>query len=94
MRSIVREEASEVGLLLFDEPSASLDPAAEHGATLNSCSLVHQADLWAGVGRSVQSPARTARQQDHDVLVSPVREPDKTRGPDPVSQPRRLYRPC
>ncbi|RPD56250.1 HlyB/MsbA family ABC transporter [Lentinus tigrinus ALCF2SS1-7] len=30
MRSIVREEASEVGLLLFDEPSASLDPAAEH----------------------------------------------------------------
>ena len=31
MRSIVREEASEVGLLLFDEPSASLDPAAEHG---------------------------------------------------------------
>ncbi|KAI0716191.1 P-loop containing nucleoside triphosphate hydrolase protein [Cerioporus squamosus] len=31
MRSVVREEASEVGLLLFDEPSASLDPAAEHG---------------------------------------------------------------
>ncbi|KAI0716185.1 P-loop containing nucleoside triphosphate hydrolase protein [Cerioporus squamosus] len=30
MRSIVRKEASEVGLLLFDEPSASLDPAAEH----------------------------------------------------------------
>ncbi len=34
MRSIVREEASEVGLLLFDEPSASLDPAAEHGTVL------------------------------------------------------------
>ena len=47
MRSIVREEASEVGLLLFDEPSASLDPAAEHGATLRPCSSVHQADLWA-----------------------------------------------
>lgn len=30
MRSVVREDA-QVGLLLFDEPSASLDPAAEHG---------------------------------------------------------------
>ena len=30
MRSIVREDA-QVGLLLFDEPSASLDPVAEHG---------------------------------------------------------------
>ena len=30
MRSVVREDAK-VGLLLFDEPSASLDPAAEHG---------------------------------------------------------------
>ncbi|EMD41265.1 hypothetical protein CERSUDRAFT_146118 [Gelatoporia subvermispora B] len=29
MRSVVSEEAN-VGLLLFDEPSASLDPAAEH----------------------------------------------------------------
>ena len=51
MRSIVREEASEVGLLLFDEPSASLDPAAEHGTPPLSAflrpQLVHQADLWA-----------------------------------------------
>ena len=31
MRSVVRED-SQVGLLLFDEPSASLDPIAEHGA--------------------------------------------------------------
>ncbi len=30
MRSIVQED-SQVGLLLFDEPSAALDPAAEHG---------------------------------------------------------------
>ncbi len=30
MRSVVAEDAS-VGLLLFDEPSASLDPTAEHG---------------------------------------------------------------
>ena len=31
MRSVVQED-SQVGLLLFDEPSASLDPIAEHGA--------------------------------------------------------------
>jgi hypothetical protein len=30
MRSVVSED-SQVGLLLFDEPSASLDPTAEHG---------------------------------------------------------------
>ena len=30
MRSVVKEDDS-VGMLLFDEPSASLDPAAEHG---------------------------------------------------------------
>ncbi len=30
MRSVVAED-KRVGLLLFDEPSASLDPAAEHG---------------------------------------------------------------
>lgn len=33
MRSIVSEE-SLIGLLLFDEPSASLDPTAEHGTYL------------------------------------------------------------
>lgn len=30
MRSVVSKE-EKVGLLLFDEPSASLDPTAEHG---------------------------------------------------------------
>ena len=30
MRSVVKVDDS-VGMLLFDEPSASLDPAAEHG---------------------------------------------------------------
>lgn len=32
MRSVVSDDSS-VGLLLFDEPSASLDPTAEHGTT-------------------------------------------------------------
>jgi len=31
MRAVLSEEAR-VGLLLFDEPSAALDPTAEHGA--------------------------------------------------------------
>ena len=30
MRSVASED-TKVGLLLFDEPSASLDPIAEHG---------------------------------------------------------------
>ncbi|KAL4065775.1 P-loop containing nucleoside triphosphate hydrolase protein [Scleroderma yunnanense] len=34
MRSLVSETESSVGLLLFDEPSASLDPTAEHGKLL------------------------------------------------------------
>ena len=34
MRSVVQED-SKVGLLLFDEPSAALDPAAEHGTILS-----------------------------------------------------------
>ena len=33
MRSLVSEAESSVGLLLFDEPSASLDPRAEHGTS-------------------------------------------------------------
>ena len=33
MGSIVKEDST-VGLLLFDEPSASLDPVAEYGTLL------------------------------------------------------------
>ena len=33
MRSVIAEDMK-VGLLLFDEPSASLDPVAEHGKEL------------------------------------------------------------
>ena len=36
MRSVVSEDAR-VGLLLFDEPSASLDPVAEHGEHPREC---------------------------------------------------------
>lgn len=40
MRSIVSDEST-VGLLLFDEPSASLDPTAEHGAYIVHMYLYH-----------------------------------------------------
>jgi ABC-type polar amino acid transport system ATPase subunit len=36
MRSVVSEGGP--GLLLFDEPSASLDPTAEHGVYLHTIS--------------------------------------------------------
>ena len=39
MRSVVADEMR-VGLLLFDEPSASLDPVAEHGKQI-MCSQRH-----------------------------------------------------
>ena len=53
MRSVVSEDAK-VGLLLFDEPSASLDPTAEHGAFVPyrrnarrwRASLTHGVDLF------------------------------------------------
>ena len=34
MRAVLSEEAK-VGLLLFDEPSAALDPTAEHGRSMS-----------------------------------------------------------
>ena len=37
MRAMLSEE-ERVGLLLFDEPSAALDPAAEHGMS-TSCAF-------------------------------------------------------
>lgn len=37
MRAVLSEEAK-VGLLLFDEPSAALDPAAEHGMSVSDAS--------------------------------------------------------
>lgn len=36
MRAMLSEEAK-VGLLLFDEPSAALDPTAEHGMSTPCC---------------------------------------------------------
>lgn len=38
MRSMVADE-TKVGLLLFDEPSAALDPVAEHGECTSCLSI-------------------------------------------------------
>jgi ABC-type transporter Mla maintaining outer membrane lipid asymmetry ATPase subunit MlaF len=40
MRTVTVEP--KVGLLLFDEPSASLDPTAEHGAIFGQFLILHR----------------------------------------------------
>ena len=39
MRAVLSEEVK-VGLLLFDEPSAALDPTAEHGTPTSTVCLI------------------------------------------------------
>ena len=57
MRAVLSEGAK-VGLLLFDEPSAALDPTAEHGTSIiTSCSFLktkmirvgHSPDLFTRI---------------------------------------------
>lgn len=88
MRSVVSEDAK-VGLLLFDEPSASLDPTAEHGTS-------HIGSTCIGgsyTGRSLCTTARAARQQDDGLLLSPFREPHPARRPDFVRPPANMSSP-
>ena len=87
MRSVVSEE-TKVGLLLFDEPSASLDPVAEHGESYSvALGIVPSANGWSdhSMYRPVQPATRTAREQDDALLVAPIREPDAPCGLDLVS---------
>ena len=44
MRAVVAEE-TKVGLLLFDEPSASLDPVAEHGEAVIAHRRIASTDI-------------------------------------------------
>jgi ABC-type polar amino acid transport system ATPase subunit len=41
MRAVVSEE-ERVGMLLFDEPSAALDPTAEHGTSTSMAATPSQ----------------------------------------------------
>lgn len=71
MRSVVSKE-EKVGLLLFDEPSASLDPTAEHGERSNTLLM----DLvLTSYFRSLCSLARIARRQDYALLLTSLRQP-------------------
>lgn len=58
MRSVVSED-SQVGLLLFDEPSASLDPTAEHGEKIPAFFCTYTTDTI--LYRSVQATEASTR---------------------------------
>jgi ABC-type multidrug transport system fused ATPase/permease subunit len=82
MRSMSEEQ--KVGLLLFDEPSASLDPKAEQGMTSAPMTFVHvylRMLMWiiGAVYRSVLAASRVAREQDDDILDASVWGPYTTR---------------
>jgi hypothetical protein len=73
MHSLV--SPSGVGLLLFDEPSASLDPTAEHGAYFWFYNIDSHKFI-AGLFRFVPETLRPARQQDDDLFISSIRTAD------------------
>ncbi len=80
MRSVVQDDST-VGLLrLFDEPSAPLNPAAEHGgqrALSSPRSVVTHAyiDLFERQG-----------EQDDDILLASLRKLDEAYGLDHVPE--------
>ena len=88
MRSVVKEDDS-VGMLLFDEPSASLDPAAEHGECTHMQAFRARTGLIiVCIGcRSVWALAGTEGQQDDGVLVASLRKPDAACRSDSVGAP-------
>ena len=73
MRSLSTERT--VGLLLFDEPSASLDPTAEQGTIfLLACTLFVSFVLKVPSFRSLLTSSRLTREQDDDILDAPIRK--------------------
>ena len=82
MRSLL-SEGQNVGLLLFDEPSAALDPTAEHGADYGRL-LITFILIYGTHIRSLRATEKIKRAEDHDFLFSQVRPAHTTRGPDPV----------
>jgi len=77
MRSSTMEK--EVGLLLFDEPSASLDPTAEHGMiNTRMVSMYPFSPESFPPPRPLLATAKVAREQDDDILDTSVRKSDKT----------------
>jgi hypothetical protein len=78
-----------VGLLLFDEPSAALDPTAEHG--MDGGHLLIVLVLISGFGiRSLRATKKLERAKNHGLLLSQVWSTHTTRGLDSVrSKPSR-----
>jgi hypothetical protein len=62
--------------MLYDEPSASLDPKAEHGALSR---LFAKFDILIGI-RSLRDSARVEGRKDPDIFYSQVWEPHPTCG--------------
>lgn len=73
MRSLMSETEPSVGLLLFDEPSASLDPRAEHGTLRRFPTFAHRGSLTppsSCTPRSIREIACPTGKQDHDFLLA------------------------
>ncbi len=79
-RTFMRSSSTErgVGLLLFDEPSASLDPTAEHGA-ISPQRRIRLIRIERTSVRSILTASRVAREQDDDILDAPVWKSDTSR---------------
>lgn len=71
MRTLSTERV--VGLLLFDEPSASLDPTAEQGTIFPRRAPVSFV-LIVPSFRSLLTSPRATREQNDDVLDTPIRK--------------------
>jgi len=82
MRSLLSEGQS-VGLLLFDEPSAALDPTAEHGMNHGRL-LIGFILIFGFCVRPLRATEKLERGKDHDFLLSQVRPTHTARGPDSV----------
>jgi len=82
MRSLL-SEGQGVGLLLFDEPSAALDPTAEHGIDDGPLSIVFILINGFHV-RSLRATEKLERGKDYDFLFSQVWSAHTARGSDSV----------
>ena len=81
MRSLLSEGQS-IGLLLFDEPSAALDPTAEHGM-YDGLSITFILTLGFRV-RPFRATEKLERAKDHDFLLSQIWSTHTPRGSDSV----------
>ena len=71
MRAVLSEEAR-VGLLLLDEPSAALDPTAEHGVS-RSIALTSLGIDDRPSNRFVHAHSKAEGRENDDLLIPSVR---------------------